>query len=102
MMWSYGYGWGSFFWMVLWLALWAILFGGLIWLMVRSLQRSILHASHREVRILSSEPSAIEILQRRYARGELDDYTFDRMCARLEETNPSGQANHRAPMVAGK
>ncbi len=29
------------------------------------------------------EPNALEILRRRYARGEIDGTTFDQMCERL-------------------
>ncbi len=34
----------------------------------------------------SEEPSALEILRRRYARGEIDTITFDQMCERLESS----------------
>jgi putative membrane protein len=32
------------------------------------------------------EPDALEILRRRYARGEIDGATFDQMCERLESS----------------
>jgi putative membrane protein len=99
---NYGYGWAGFFWMLFWILLWWALFGGLIWLMARSLHRAILRAGHREVRILSSEPSATEILRRRYARGELDDSTFERMRARLEASATSEEENQRLPVLTSK
>jgi putative membrane protein len=98
----YGSGWAGFLWMLFWMVFWVVLFGGVIWLMVRSLHRSILHMGHREVRILSSEPSAIEILRRRYARGDIDEYTFARMRAQLEEAQAPEEASHRVPVMTGK
>jgi putative membrane protein len=37
------------------------------------------------------QPSALEILHQRYARGELDDATFQRMRERLEASMPPSQ-----------
>ena len=37
------------------------------------------------------QPSALEILQQRYARGEIDDVTFQQMRERLEVPMPPGQ-----------
>ena len=40
------------------------------------------------------QPSAGEILQQRYARGEIDDVTFQQMRERLEASTLPGQQQH--------
>ena len=37
------------------------------------------------------QPSALEILRQRYARGEIDEATFQQMQERLEASTPPGQ-----------
>ena len=79
MMW--GYGW-PMLWMVFWNILWLVLFGLLIWALVRWLARSSRAADFGPPP--SREPSALEILRQRYARGEIDTTTFEQMRERLE------------------
>jgi uncharacterized membrane protein len=88
MMWGYGYGW-SMLWMVFWNLLWLVLLGLLIWGVVRWLGgRTVRPASHDS----GSPPhSALDILQERYARGEIDETTFERMRERLMASSPEGQ-----------
>jgi putative membrane protein len=79
MFWGYGYGWpmvGMVFWNLLWLGFLALL----IWLLVHWLARAI--TSHPHDR--APQPSALEILCQRYARGEIDTTTFEQMRERLE------------------
>jgi putative membrane protein len=40
------------------------------------------------------QPSAVEILCQRYARGEIDDVTFQQMRDQLEASTPPGQQQH--------
>jgi uncharacterized membrane protein len=42
---------------------------------------------------LIGEPSAMEILRRRYARGEIDGAIFDEMRLRLETSSSDGQVH---------
>jgi uncharacterized membrane protein len=41
-----------------------------------------------------NQPSAMEILRRRYARGEIDAETFDRMRERLEASHDQNPLSH--------
>ena len=79
MMWGYGatYTWGGMLLMILSLLFWFALLGALIWGLVHWLSRNAPPAG------TSGSPSALEILQQRYARGEIDDDTFARMRQQL-------------------
>jgi uncharacterized membrane protein len=82
MMWyGYSYSWGGALMMslsaVVTVALIALLLWGVIrWLSIRQLQGALPTAGL----------SAMEILQQRFARGEIDALTYQRMRAHLEET----------------
>jgi putative membrane protein len=78
MMWGYGYGW-PMLWLVFWNILWLVLLGLLIWALVRWFPKG-----GDFLRPSSREPSALEILRQRYARGEIDTATFEQMRERLE------------------
>jgi putative membrane protein len=78
MMWGYGFGWGWLmmsFGMILWIALLVVL----VWAMIRWLERKT-----PSTRTPAVGPSALEILQQRYARGEIDTATFEHMRERLQ------------------
>jgi putative membrane protein len=75
----WGYGWPMFWNMFFWGLLWLVFIGAGIWLLGRWLSHSMIGASHPR----PDEPSAIEILNRRYARGEIDSETFEQMRDRL-------------------
>ena len=79
MMWGYGttYTWGGMFLMLLSMLFWFALLGALIWGLVHWL------TSRSAASTMPGSPSALEILQQRYARGELDDATFKRMRQQL-------------------
>lgn len=83
-MWGYSvsYGWVGFFWMALNMVFWLALLGLLAWALVRWLGRGPV----RNAPPPASPPpaSALDVLQQRYARGELDEPTYLRMRAQLE------------------
>jgi putative membrane protein len=73
---------GKFFWLVL--------LGLLIWGVVRRF--SARHTPFYRPGVPPVQPSAMEILRQRYARGEIDAVTFDQMRERLEASGgPSRQ-----------
>jgi putative membrane protein len=78
MMWGYSYDWGSALVMMLSMLLWSSVLAVLIWGLVRWLTAA------RTTPGASS--SAEEILRQRYARGEIDEATFDSMRDQLAMT----------------
>ena len=86
MMWNYGPGWGGMLWMGLGGLFWLILLGLAIWLLVRWITRQQSAGRPLPPAPPANPPSAMEILRQRYARGEIDEATFARMRANLEET----------------
>jgi putative membrane protein len=72
---------------ILWMALLVLLVWALIhWLTMRNAPLIGYHPTPQLY-----QPSAIEILHQRYARGEIDDMTFQRMREQLEASMPQGQ-----------
>ncbi len=83
MMWGYDFGWGWLlmsFSMVLWIALLVVL----VWAVIRWLERKTTTPIPPSTGTPLAGPSALEILQQRYARGEIDTATFEQMRERLE------------------
>lgn len=81
MMWGYGWG-GMSLWMLFGSLLWLAALGVLIWALVRWLGH---RAEANTTPPVGSGPTALDILQQRYARGEIDATTFTQMWERLEE-----------------
>ncbi len=83
MMWGYDFGWGWLlmsFGMVLWIALLVVL----VWAVIRWLERRTTTPIPPSTGTPLAGLSALEILQQRYARGEIDTATFEQMRAQLE------------------
>jgi putative membrane protein len=72
----WGYGLLMFFGMTLWVVLLALL----IWALIRWLNRRTGPSQESS----PAERSALEILRQRYARGEIDQTTFEQMRERLQ------------------
>ena len=90
MMWGFGFG-LLFLLPLLFLAkfFWIVILALLIGVMIRRLsfrrtQRFDYHYGHYGMPPV--QPSALDILRQRYARGEIDAATFDHMRERLEAT----------------
>jgi putative membrane protein len=92
MMWGYdmtGMGW----WMIVSSVFWLGLVGVAVWAFVRWVGRQTLGAASSASGNGAPGPSATEILRQRYARGEIDSDTFERMRRQLE----TSQMEQRAP-----
>lgn len=84
-MYGYGYGWswGGMLFMIVSTLFWIGLFALVIWAIARWL------TDRRGPVIGQRHLAPREILDRRYANGEIDEETYDRMLARLEGRSPS-------------
>jgi putative membrane protein len=82
-MWHMGDGWG--WWMVFGWIWMAVFWGLIIWAVYSIITRV---GGGRRPELGEREPSALEILDRRYARGEIDAEQFEAMRGRL--TAPAG------------
>ena len=85
MMWGSGHG----IWFLLPLLflgkfIWLVVLGLLIWGMIRWLSTRNRHMHIPFPGMPPTQPSALEILQQRYARGEIDTATYEQMRERLE------------------
>ena len=83
-MWGYGYDWTSMWLMSFGMVLWIALLVVLAWALIRWLSSKTTASAPPVTSAPPSGPSAMEILRQRYARGEIDTATFERMRAQLE------------------
>jgi putative membrane protein len=80
MMWGYSLNWPGMTLMMLGSTLWILFIVALAWAVIRWLNtRTTL-----QTRTMSNDPTARDILNQRYARGEIDTATFEQMRERLE------------------
>lgn len=87
----YGWNWngdwgGMLLVMLLNAVVWVALIGLLIWAVSRFITRRAPTTGH-----LDTGPSALETLRQRYARGEIDEATFERMHRQLEASGAPAQ-----------
>jgi len=89
MMWGYGFSWGGMLLMLLSMALWIALLVVVVWAIIRWLDRrtSSSGSINTSTPPTPGNPSALEILGQRYARGEIDTATFEQMLKRLVASN---------------
>jgi putative membrane protein len=94
MMWGYGtaYTWGAMLLMIFSMLFWFAFLGALIWGLVHWL------SGRSAPSVMPGNVSALEILRQRYARGEIDDATFERMRQQLLGSNVA--ANVTPPTVS--
>jgi len=86
MMWGYGFGWG---WLMMSLGtiLWIAVLVVLVWALIRWLNaRTSMQVPPPSSGVQSGQ-TALEILQQRYARGEIDTATYEQMRERLEASS---------------
>ena len=66
---------------------WIVILAILIGFMIRRFSFRHAHRYAYQYGTPSAQPSALDILRQRYARGEIDAVTFDQMRERLEATS---------------
>lgn len=86
MMWYYNTGWEGFWWMIVSMVIWFAFLGLLIWGVIRALNRRPGTAGRPRFFGSTAEPTALEILGQRYARGEIDTAAFEQMRSTLVGT----------------
>jgi putative membrane protein len=82
MMWGYNFGWGDVL-ISLGMMLWIALLIVLAWAVMRWLERKTGATIPPATSPPPTGPSALEVLQQRYARGEIDAATYEQMRERL-------------------
>jgi putative membrane protein len=83
MMWGYDFGWGGWILMTFGMVLWIALLVVMGWAIIRWLERKTTRPVQPSTGTPAAGPSALEILQQRYARGEIDTATYEQMQERL-------------------
>jgi putative membrane protein len=86
MMWYYAPGMG--WWMVLSSLFWLVLLGMAVWALVRWVSHLTQTGSNQHVSPTPAGPSAEEMVRQRFARGEIDSDTFERMQEELAASTP--------------
>ncbi len=86
MRWGYDIGWGGWILMTFGMVLWVALLVVMGWAIIRWLDSKITRPTLPSAGTPVAGPSALEILQQRYARGEIDTPTYEQMRAQLTTT----------------
>lgn len=87
-MWGYSSGMGGMLW-TLSMLMCLFVFGLLIWGILSLMERRAQHSPASD-----QAPSALETLRRRYAHGEIDDSTYQRMSEQLAARNFMAPTEH--------
>ena len=88
MWWWYGYpGAGMAAWVIISSVIWLAIIGVAVWAFVRWVGADTQASASHPFTTGPASPSAHEILRQRYARGEIDEQTFERMQARLDASS---------------
>jgi putative membrane protein len=87
MMWGYGFNWPSMGLMMLGSTLWVVLLAAIVWAVIRWLNHRTTSPTQHTTMLPGHGPTAREILNQRYARGEIDATTFEQMRERLEASD---------------
>jgi uncharacterized membrane protein len=96
-MWGYGFSWGGMFLMLLAMALWIALLVVLVWAIIHWLERKTSTSTPPGTPLAS--PSALEILQQRYTRGEIDATTFEHIREQLQASSLRHSQYENQPMT---
>ncbi len=99
MMWGYDFSWGWLmmsFGMILWIALLVVL----VWATIHWLDRRTPKTMSSATGTPAESPSALELLRRRYAQGEIDTVTFEQMRERLQASDPRSSQYERQSVTS--
>ncbi len=101
MMWGYGFGWG---WLMMSLGtiLWIAVLVVLVWALIRWLNNRTSTQVPPPSSGMQSGPTALEIFQQRYARGEIDTATFEQMRERLEASGTPSYRPGNQPITSDR
>ena len=101
MMWGYGFGWG---WLMMSLGtiLWIAILVVLVWALIRWLNTRTSTPAPPPSSGVQSGPTALEILQQRYARGEIDTATYEQMRERLEASGTPSYRPGNQPITSDR
>ncbi len=91
MMWGYGWNWPSMGLMMLGSLLLIVVLVVLGWTVIRGLTRRTTSPTGRIHPLAGNGPTAAEILNQRYARGEIDATTFEQMRERIGSSDGAQQ-----------
>ncbi len=92
-MYGYGFDWLSMFLTSFGMVLWIALLVVLVWAVIRWLDRKTTKPIPPSTGTPLTDPTALEILQQRYARGEIDTATYEQIRERLVVT---GERNEQS------
>ncbi len=98
-MWGYDFGWGGMLLMVFGSILWIALLVVLVWALIRWLERKTSAVGGTAASTPPTGPSALETLQQRYARGEIDTATYEQMREHLAASGMP-RTNHLSAVVS--
>ncbi len=98
MMWGYDCGWGGMLLMTFGSILWIALLVVLVWAVIRWLERKTATPIPPSTGTPQAGPSTLEILQQRYARGEIDTATYEQMREHLT----ASEARANPPLVGSR
>ena len=82
-MYGYNFGWGAMSLMMVGMTLWIALLVVLVWMLLTWLNKKASRVVAPAPHFPASDPTAVEILKQRYARGEIDAATFEQMRERV-------------------
>ncbi len=88
MMYGYQFGWPSMLWMGLGVIFWIVAIGLIVWAISRIFVNRQSFQQGTPPMPQMGGPTAMEILQQRYARGEIDATTYEQMRERLSGGGP--------------
>jgi uncharacterized membrane protein len=102
MMWGYGFDWPSMAFMMFGSTLWIVFIVVIIWAVIRWLNHRTAGTMPPTHTLSGTSLTGMEILNQRYARGEIDAATFEQMRERLAPASTIQQHREEALRPVGE